>query len=238
MVVRHRQRKIDRRQQKEHIRLNHSHTKVQPQKDQRNTERHQRKERDGQQISVKHIRVQPDRERQHARAVRNDLDRQQQRIQPPYRPQELLDVREAILPRTMVVVVNKRHQGKTQWHHYIRGGRLQPRNQSQKIAEQNEQEERGQITNEPLISVPDNLLSLVRHKLVCHLGEVLHSSRLLDTQRHPHQDEVGDKHQKHQQLHRKCIRNRRLRRGRVHMQSIQKRRHGRGKVLIQESGKK
>jgi len=125
--------------------------------------------------------------------------------------EELLDVREAILPRAMVVVVNKRHQDKTQWHHYIRGGRLQPWNQSQKIAEQNEQEERGQITNEPLISVPDNLLSLVRHKLVCHLGEVLHSSRLLDTQRHPHQDEVGDKHQKHQQLHRKCLGDRSLR---------------------------
>ncbi len=86
--------------------------------------------------------------------------------------------------------------------------------------------------------MPNDLFALLGDKLVGHLGKVLKWSRLFNAQRHPHNDKVGDEHEKHQQLHRKRVRYRRLRQGGVHVQSIQECRHWRGKMLIQKSGKK
>ncbi len=87
----------------------------------------------------------------------------------------------------MVVVVNKRHQRKSQRDDNIRRRRLQPRNQPQQIAQQNKQKQRRQVARKPLRPMPDNLLALLRHKLVRHLRQILHPTRLLHVQRHPHQ---------------------------------------------------
>src|SRR6185437_13145952 len=74
MILRNRQRKIDRREQEEYVGLNHGHAKMQSQKHQWNADRHQREERDGQQIAGKHIGVKTNRQRKNTRKVRDDLN--------------------------------------------------------------------------------------------------------------------------------------------------------------------
>ena len=62
-VVRHRQAKINHRQQHKHVRLNNRHAQMQYQEHQRHTNRNQREERQRHQIARKHIRVQTNRQR-------------------------------------------------------------------------------------------------------------------------------------------------------------------------------
>ena len=87
------------------------------------------------------------------------------------------------------------------------------------------------------IAVADNLLALIGNKLVRHLRQVLHSARPLHIQAHPNHHEVGKQQQEDQQLHRKRIRNRRLRKGRLHMERSQQPVHRTGKVSVQKSCK-
>src|ERR1019366_4714650 len=101
------------------------------------------------------IRVKTDGERKHTGTVRDDLDRQHQRVKPPDRPEELLDIAEAVGAKSMVVVVHERKDRATEWHHDVRSRRLESRDQAQEIAEQDEHAQNGDVAKELLVSVAD-----------------------------------------------------------------------------------
>ena len=89
----------------------------------------------------------------------------------------------AVRPDAVVVVVDKRHQRKAQRHHHIRRRRLQPRNQTHQVRQQDEQPQHRQVARKPLIAVPDICSPCSDDKLVRHLRQVLHRARLLHAQR-------------------------------------------------------
>src|SRR3984893_7820034 len=109
MIVRRRLSQINHRQQHEHIRLNDGHAQVQPEKHRWDCDRHQREERQRHQVAGKHICVKTYGEREDARKVRDDLDRQHQPGKPPDRSEEVLQVaNRALLAKAVVLVVQER----------------------------------------------------------------------------------------------------------------------------------
>lgn len=105
----------------------------------------------------------------------------------------------------MVVVVREGKDRAAEGDHHIRGRRLQPWDQPQKIAEQDEDAQNGKKTEERLISVSDDRFALLDHKLVGHLGKVLHQVGPLHLQRQADRQKVQEQHRKDQQLHGECV---------------------------------
>ncbi len=78
------------------------------------------------------------------------------------------------------MVVTKRQDGAAQRDDGKSGGRIEARNHSQKIAEQNEEAEGGQIGGELFAAVADDFMRLAIDETVGTFKKMLQRARLVD----------------------------------------------------------
>jgi hypothetical protein len=120
----------------------------------RNGHRHQERhhgEEDGGHLVVGHdVAEEPQRQRHRAGHVADQLDGQHQRRQPPDRPQEVLEVGQAVSAQAEDVGQDEHHH--PQHHRGLQrgGGRQETRDQAHQVREQDEEEERADDGQEAL----------------------------------------------------------------------------------------
>ena len=119
------------------------------------------KEDQGQHIAGEHVGVKTDGERHDAREVRDDLNREHQRRDPPDRPHEVLDVSDEALGRgPIVVVVEKCEQRDAERHDRVGGGRSDAREQAEAVAGHDEEQDGSYEREMRLVAVADDGLAL------------------------------------------------------------------------------
>src|SRR5580692_3341556 len=89
----------------------------------------------------------------------------------------------------IVVVVEECRERESQRHLNHRRWRLEARNQSNQIIQQNENTNAGDVRLERLVMVTNDLLSLSADKFVDHFSQLLRGIWLLYRERHPDKDE-------------------------------------------------
>ena len=114
---------------------------------QRHDERHQAGEDDDDQFLAEDVAEQPQRERQHARAMGDELDQQHQRrhrYRRSRRHGEVFQVRDdALLLEALIVVVDPHRHGATQRDVQVGGGRHQSWDEAREVRQQDDDEDRG-----------------------------------------------------------------------------------------------
>src|ERR1017187_3162303 len=205
MLLGNGQGEIAQRQRHEQVRLHHGYPDVQTEEDKGKRDRNQREKRQGDQSAGKDVGKETNGEREHAGEVGDNLDHKHQRGEPPHRPKKLLDVSPAVLADAVIVVVEKGKERAAKRNNHIRGGRLQPRNQPQQVAEQDEQAQNGDEAEEALEVVTDDGFALLGDKLMDSFRDVLQRIGFFDIERQANRDKENQEDRDDQQFHRKRV---------------------------------
>src|SRR5664280_65063 len=129
-----------------------------------NEKRQDHKEHAGGRVLAEDVAEQAQRERKHARQVRDDLDRHHQREEPPDRPHELfgvLDRTQSAQPHDVVEQERRQRQGERRAR--VRRWRLQEEDQPERVRDEDEEGEGHHKRHEiPAAAMPDDVLREVR----------------------------------------------------------------------------
>jgi hypothetical protein len=117
-----------------------------------------------------------------------------------------------------------------------RGRRLEARNHTDQIAEQNEEAERSQEWCVAFAVVADDLVALALDESLNALEDMLQRARTIDRKARTNQQKQNQQERENQNLHRKRVWNRSYRIFHLDMQCQQQRRDGAGKQAIQDFG--
>src|SRR5690349_18808270 len=170
---------IHEREHDEDKSLYQRYEQVQTKKDDRKQDRHQRKERQRDHVTGKHIGVKTDGERKNAGKVAHHFNQKHQWRQRPHRADELLDVAMALNAQPVKMIVDKSQKSATQRDGRAGRGRFKSWNQSEQIAQQDEIEKRNGIRDVALITVSHYAVGLLGDELFGSFNQMLQAARLL-----------------------------------------------------------
>ena len=147
---------------------------MEPKKNDWHRDRNQREEHQCNQIAGKYVGGETNGQREDARQVADDLDRDHQRRQPRHRAGKVRGiVNRALRLYAVKVVIQKRHNGATQRHRWHTGGRFQARHQSNQVAGKDVQKKRRQKRSVLLAVMADNFAALPVNKALQPFKNVL-----------------------------------------------------------------
>src|SRR5271154_666147 len=209
------------------------------QEDDGNNKGNQGKENKNKQIAGQHVRVKTNGERKVTRQMRNDLDGQHERHQPPHRPHKLLGIApDSLRAEANVVVVNERGQGDAKRNDGIGGRSFDTRQKPIAITNDQEETDNRRERDVRLISVADDGITLRVNEIVDHLGDVLQEARLLDIEGEAHRKKERHEEERGHQLQRERGADRGRRIGGVKADRLLQRRHRRAKDRVQKISEK
>src|SRR5215472_10553165 len=130
----------------------------------RNTNRNHGKEHQRDQVAGKNVGPKTNREGEQPGSVADQLDWQHERCKGRDRSEKMFQIADSRMLETLCVIVQKRTNCTAQRHGGHAGRRLKSRNQSNQIANQNEDENNGKKRRVGLAVMPDNLRALPQYK--------------------------------------------------------------------------
>src|SRR6266567_1844880 len=214
--------------------------------DNRNADRDNRKENQRDQIAGENVGPETNGERQQTGEVADQLNGKHQRGQQNLgnqrhafhgRSEKVQQIFRSGMFETLGVVVEKSADGAAQGHNGNAGRRLKPRDQSNQVADQDEDEDDGEKRGVGFAVMADNFAALAEDKALKPLERMLQASGRFDRQARSHHEEERQQEREDEQLHRERIGDRRMRILGLDVERPQKRRDGPGEQVVQDFGK-
>src|ERR1700730_5427863 len=133
---------------------------MKPEKENRDTDRYQRKKYQGDHVAGKHVGIEAHGERQHTRQVADDLDGDHADGQRPHGSHEMLQIRNAVMSEPLGLVVDEGADGTSERDPRHSRGRFKAWNEADQIADQDEKGQGQEKGSEALAMMSDNFLAL------------------------------------------------------------------------------
>ncbi len=236
MIVSYGEREVDGGEDHEDVGLDDGDAEVEAEEHERDADGDEREKGEGDHVAGEHVGVETDGEREHAGEVGDDLDGEHQGVEPPDGAEELLDVAEAVHADAVVVVVEEGDEREAEGDDGVGGGRLEAGDEAHEVAEQDEEDEHGEVGGEALVAVADDAFALLADELAGELGEVLDGAGLLDREADADGDEVKQEQDEEDELHAEGVGDGRVREGGGDVQGAEEGVRLGGEVVVQQAG--